>query len=125
MSVLIVDDHAMFRAQARAILEADGFNVIGESADAASAVAQVGVLQPEIVLLDVHLPDRDGFAVAEELAAQENPPTVVLVSTRDALDLGSRLRTTRALGFIQKDDLSGAALRDLLTGGHEPDGHHG
>lgn len=116
MSILIVDDHAMFRAQARAILEAAGFCVVGEAEDAASAVAQAGALRPDVVLLDVHLPDRDGFAVAEELADQANPPTVVLVSTRDAFDLGSRLRTTRALGFIQKDDLSGTTLRDVLTG---------
>lgn len=114
MSVLIVDDHAMFRARARTIVEAAGLDVVGEAADAASALAQCAALHPDVVLLDIQLPDGDGFAVAETLSGEADPPAVVLISSREALDFGSRLRTTSALGFIQKDDLSRATLRALL-----------
>lgn len=118
MSLLIVDDHAMFRARARAILEASGFEVIGEADDAASALAQVARLHPDVVILDIQLPDGDGFAVAEKLVDAVDPPAVVLISSREAVDFGSKLRNSSALGFIQKDDLSGAAVRDLLDGAH-------
>src|SRR5919199_783600 len=63
-TVLVVDDHPTFRATARALLEAEGFDVIGEAEDGASALAEIDRLQPEIVLLDVQLPDIDGFEVA-------------------------------------------------------------
>jgi DNA-binding NarL/FixJ family response regulator len=73
-TVLIVDDHAAFRASARALLQAEGFDVIGEATDGAAAVAAVAVLRPEIVLLDIQLPDLDGLPVAEQLAAAPDPP---------------------------------------------------
>jgi len=114
MSVLIVDDHEMFRVRARTIAESAGYNVIGEAEDAAGALAQVHELRPNVVLLDIQLPDGDGFAVAEQLDDEPNPPIVVLISSRDAKDFGSKLDETSALGFIQKDDLSGARLRELL-----------
>ena len=82
-TVLIVDDHAAFRASARALLQAEGFDVVGEAADGAAAVEAVAVLHPEIVLLDIQLPDLDGLAVAERLAAGQDAPAV-LISSRDA-----------------------------------------
>ena len=82
--VLIVDDHAPFRARARALLEADGFEVVGEAADGEAAVAAAQRLRPDVVLLDVQLPGIDGFAVAERLAAEAEPPAVVLISSRGA-----------------------------------------
>ena len=81
-TVLIVDDHQGFRAGARALLEADGFDVLGEAADGESAVEQARRLRPQVVLLDVQLPGIDGFAVAERLAAEPAAPAVVLVSSR-------------------------------------------
>jgi DNA-binding NarL/FixJ family response regulator len=113
-TVLIVDDHDVFRASARALLEAEGFDVVGEAADGAGAVAAVAVLRPEIVLLDVQLPDLDGLAVAEQLAAAEDSPAVVLISSRDAAAYGPRLQGTRARGFIPKSGLSGEALAALI-----------
>jgi DNA-binding NarL/FixJ family response regulator len=113
-SVLIVDDHADFRASARALLQAEGFEVVGEAADGAEAVAAVAVLRPEIVLLDIQLPDLDGLAVAEQLAAAPDPPAVVLISSRDAAAYGPRLRRTPARGFIPKSGLSGEALAALI-----------
>jgi DNA-binding NarL/FixJ family response regulator len=114
-TVLIVDDHAAFRASARALLQAEGFDVVGEATDGAEAVEAVAVMRPEIVLLDIQLPDLDGLAVAEQLAMAPDPPTVVLISSRDAAAYGARLRSTSACGFIPKSGLSGEALA-ALTG---------
>ena len=114
-TVLIVDDHAAFRASARALLEAEGFEVVGEAADGAGAVEAVAVLRPAIVLLDIQLPDLDGLAVAEQLARVPEAPSVVLISSRDAAAYGPRLQATPARGFIPKSGLSGEALA-ALTG---------
>ena len=114
-TVLIVDDHAGFRGFARRLLEAGGFDVIGEADDGASALAAVAELRPELVLLDVMLPDTDGFAVAEQLAHNGARPVVVLTSSRQAAEFGSRLERSPSRGFIHKDDLSSAALASLAV----------
>lgn len=111
-TVVIVDDHPEFRAAARALLEAEGFDVIGEAGDAAEAVAVATQLRPQIVLLDIQLPDGDGFAVAEELGAG---PQVVLTSSREARAYGQRLETAPVCGFIAKRELSGQALAALVV----------
>ena len=110
LRVVIVDDHATFRRSARKLLEQDGFDVVGEAADGASGLALARALDPEIVLLDVALPDMSGFEVAEQLVG----PTVVLTSSREQADFGPRVRESRAAGFIAKDRLSTAAIRRLL-----------
>ncbi|GIU94394.1 MAG: hypothetical protein KatS3mg012_0851 [Gaiellaceae bacterium] len=112
--VLIVDDHPSFRASARAMLEADGFEVVGEADDGASALAEVARLDPDVVLLDVHLPDATGFDVSKRLGASGARPSIVLVSTRDATDYDDLIRQSHARGFISKADLSGEAVRELL-----------
>ena len=111
-SVLIVDDHPSFRACARMILEADGFTVIGEAEDGESALSAIESLSPDVVLLDIQLPDMDGFAVLDRLTS--NSPPVVLVSSRDACDYDGLIRKSRARGFIAKAELSGTAVRTLL-----------
>lgn len=113
-TVLIVDDHAGFRAAARALLEADDFDVVGEAEDGARAVATAANLRPEIVLLDIQLPDFDGFAVAEQLARDGVPSKVVLVSSRHVSSFRRRLAANPAWRFIAKSDLSGAALAAAL-----------
>ena len=114
-TVLIVDDHAGFRGFARRLLEADGFTVVGEAEDGSSALAAAESLRPELVLLDVLLPDTDGFAVAERLAEEPDAPAVVLVSSREAGDFGQRLERSPVRGFLHKDDLSGTALAALAA----------
>ena len=109
-TVLIVDDHASFRRFARELLEAGGFTVVGEAADGETALAAADALRPELVLLDVLLPETDGFVVAERLAGGAHPPAVVLTSSRGVDELQERLGRTSARGFIRKDDLTGAAL---------------
>src|SRR5262245_33992545 len=114
-TVLIVDDHDAFRMSARLMLESEGFDVVGEATDGAEALAQAGRLRPAIVLLDVQLPDTDGFAVAEQLAARPEPPMVILVSSRDATSYARRLAQTPARGFIEKADLTGETLAALVA----------
>ncbi len=112
--VLIVDDHPSFRQTARALLEAEGFEVVGEAPDGASAIEQARRLRPDVMLLDVQLPDMDGFAVAEVLCGNGWSPAVVLTSSRDLSDFGSVVQTCGARGFVPKGDLSGEALTALL-----------
>jgi DNA-binding NarL/FixJ family response regulator len=114
VSVLIVDDHAGFRAGARELLEADGFDVVGEAGDGHGAVEAAQRLRPDVVLLDVQLPDVDGFAVAERLAAHVDPPDVVLVSSRSRAAYRRRLERSPARGFISKAEFSGECLAALL-----------
>lgn len=115
-SILIIDDHSPFRVQARAILEADGFRVVGEAVDGTSGLAAARSLRPDLVLLDIGLPDVEGFEVARALAADGPPPFVVLTSSREASVYGPRLSNSRVLGFVPKDELSGAAIRALADG---------
>lgn len=113
-TVLIVDDHAEFRASARALLEAEGFDVIGDAADGAEAIKAVALLKPGLVLLDIQLPGEDGIAVAKRLGELPDPPVVVFISSREATAYGPRLARSSARGFISKSSLSGKALTSLL-----------
>ena len=113
-TVLIVDDHAEFRASARALLEAEGFEVVGEAADDGQALGEARRLRPDVVLLDIQLPGADGFAVAEHLAVERTGAEVVLISSHEAAIYGPRLAAAHARGFIAKRNLSGKALADML-----------
>ncbi len=113
-SVLIVDDHADFRASARALLELQGFDVVADVEDGETALDAATRLRPDVVLLDVQLPGMDGFEVAERLAAIEQAPRVVLVSSRRRAAYEARLPDAPVAGFVAKDELSGAALAALL-----------
>jgi DNA-binding NarL/FixJ family response regulator len=115
LTVVIADDHAGFRSFGRARLEADGFTVLAEAADGASAIEACERLAPDVLLLDVVLPDLDGFEVCARLAAAGNVrPAVVLTSTRPAASYTARLRATMARGFVAKEEISGTAVRALL-----------
>jgi DNA-binding NarL/FixJ family response regulator len=118
--VLIVDDHAPFRSLARRLLVVGGFRVVGEAADGAQALSAARDLAPDVVLLDIQLPDVDGFTVAEALAAEVRAPIVVLVSSRALLDYGHRVDASTARGFIAKADLSGETLLRVITGPGRP-----
>jgi DNA-binding NarL/FixJ family response regulator len=113
-TVLIVDDHEGFRGTARALLESEGFDVVGEAADGASAIAAARSLRPEVMLIDVYLPDIDGFQVASSLMSNGPAPAIVMTSSRDAKDFGPLVKESGARGFIPKAELSGATLSALL-----------
>ena len=114
MKVLIVDDHPSFRASARRMLEAEGFEVVAEAGTGADALLAAEAWKPELVLLDVHLPDIQGFDVAARLQMNGSAPAVVLTSSHEASDFGALIETSGARGFIPKSELSGEALRRIL-----------
>jgi DNA-binding NarL/FixJ family response regulator len=109
---IVVDDHAPFRASARRLLELSGFEVVGEAGDGASGLELARLAKPELMLLDVALPDMSGFDVADALAGGST--AVVLVSSRDPRDLGRRARSSGAVGFIPKDQLSEESLLAVM-----------
>jgi DNA-binding NarL/FixJ family response regulator len=113
--VLIVDDQPEFRLLARALLERGGFEVVGEAKNGAATFRAVDETRPEIVLLDVQLPDCNGFDVARALCDRDDAPTVVMISSRDAADFGRRLERSGARGFIPKSRLTGTALAALVS----------
>jgi DNA-binding NarL/FixJ family response regulator len=114
-TVLIVDDSGSFRATARAVLEARGYEVVGTAEDGAGAEAAVAELRPDAVLLDVNLPDADGLTVARRLAARNgNAPAVVLVSTFEAAAIGAGIAASGARGFLPKAELTSPRLVELL-----------
>jgi DNA-binding NarL/FixJ family response regulator len=114
-TVLIVDDHPSFRAMARFVLEAEGYEIVGDAANGESGVAEAIRLNPDIVLLDIGLPDIDGFDVVSRIRDAGVDSAIVLTSTRDASDYGPLLTESGAEGFIAKSDLSGDALRALVA----------
>jgi DNA-binding NarL/FixJ family response regulator len=112
--VLVVDDHPSFRRCARTLLTSEGFEVVGEAEDGESAIALTAELSPDLVLLDIQLPDINGFEVVTRLQETDPELPIVLVSSRDRSAYGSSIGTSGALGFITKADLSGPALARLL-----------
>jgi CheY-like chemotaxis protein len=115
-TVLVVDDHPSFRRFARRLLEAAGFAVVEEAGDGASALAAVRALRPDVVLLDVLLPDTTGFELADTLSVEPAGPVVVLTSSRSAGDFDVSLARSSARGFIAKRDLTAAAFAALVDG---------
>jgi DNA-binding NarL/FixJ family response regulator len=112
--VLIVDDHMPFRRHASRLLQEIGRDVVGEAGTGKEALSESRRLKPDLVLLDIQLPDLDGLVVATTLRSEPEPPAVLLVSSRDAADYGARLHGCGALGFITKADLSPESLKALL-----------
>jgi DNA-binding NarL/FixJ family response regulator len=113
-TVLIVDDNPRFRIRARRWLEAEGYTVVGEAADGASALDESSVHRPQVVLLDVQLPDMSGLVVAERLAREPEPPAVVLTSTHDLNEFGDAVQRCGARGFVPKAELTGTTLAEVL-----------
>jgi DNA-binding NarL/FixJ family response regulator len=114
-TIVIVDDHADFRAHATGLLEAAGYEVVGSCPDGRSALTAIAELHPDVVLLDVQLPDIDGFGVIEQVDGRVDGPVVVLISTRDEADYGARVARSGAAGFISKAELSAGALDRVVS----------
>ena len=113
--VLVVDDHTGFHNYTTKLLTAEGFDVVGEAEDGASALARAAELMPELVLLDVQLPDLAGFEVAERLLAVNPELVIVLVSSRDRSAYGPLVEQSGARGFVTKSDLSVESIEGLLV----------
>jgi DNA-binding NarL/FixJ family response regulator len=114
-TVVIVDDHPGFRASARMLLDAEGYEVVGEAENGEKGLAVVAELDPDVVLLDIQLPDMDGFQVATRLAAAGTRGAIVLVSSRAREDLRALVEGSAARGFIPKSELSGDALEAVIA----------
>ncbi|MGZ4392188.1 MAG: response regulator [Gaiellaceae bacterium] len=112
--VLIVDDSAEFRASARLLLEGEGYEV-AEADRGESGVQRARKLAPNLVLLDIRLPDFDGFEVAERLSRLDSPPAVILTSTVNGHDFDPLIADSPVRGFVPKGELSGPAIRALVS----------
>jgi DNA-binding NarL/FixJ family response regulator len=115
VAIIVVDDNARFRARARLRLEADGYAVVAEAADGASALEAVERHRPQVVLLDIGLPDMSGLTLAERLTSEPGGPAVVLTSTHDAADFGDQITRCGARGFVPKAAFSTDKITALLT----------
>jgi DNA-binding NarL/FixJ family response regulator len=111
--MLIVDDSPRFRASARRLMEAAGVEVVGEAEDGASALEAARRLRPAVVLLDVGLPDTDGFDVAARLAEELPEAAVVLTSSDDWSDAEHLVRDSGARGFLGKQRLTPSAVLEV------------
>lgn len=109
-----MDDHSAFRLAATRLLLAEGFEVVGSAADGSSALTMTAHLRPDLLLLDIQLPDISGFEVARRLAASDGSTAVVLVSTRESCDYGDEVEAAPVKGFIAKAELSGARITEAL-----------
>lgn len=125
LSLLIVDDHDGFRSRAKRALELDGFTVTGEAADISTGVAACADLQPDVVLLDIHLPDGSGIQEAPRFADASPQARVVLISTYDEVDMDLAARQAGVVGFMAKSQLSGRELQALLDAHPQRHGHAG
>ena len=113
-TVVIIDDHAGFRSQVAQMLEAAGYEVVASCVDGSSGLAAMSALCPDVVLLDVQLPDTDGFRLLSELDLSGDGPAVVLISSREAVDYGARVGRSGAVGFITKAELSAQSLAEVV-----------
>jgi DNA-binding NarL/FixJ family response regulator len=112
--VLIVDDHPSFRRLATRLLLEAGFAVVGEAADAAGALREAERLHPDLVVLDVVLPDGSGVDVARQLAQSEDAPKVILISSCGRSDFGDSFPWPPGCSFLPKHELTPGRLRDAL-----------
>ena len=114
-TVLIVDDHAGFRTRAKRALELDGFDVVGEAGDVAEGLTETERLHPDVVLLDIHLPDGSGLDAAPRFSGGDPASRVVLISTYDEVDVALAACERGVVGFLPKAELSGSTLTAMLA----------
>lgn len=115
-SILVVDDDAAVRGLVVRILRSWGHTVIAEAGSVAEALSSAEALRPDTVLVDIGLPDGDGFALTRELRSRSWAPRVVIFSSDADRANVAAARRAGAIAFLPKDELSTPALRRLLAG---------
>lgn len=121
LSILVVDDDASVRGLIARILRSWGHVVIGEAGSIAEALVCADALRPDVVLVDIGLPDGDGFSLARQLTAGTWPVRVVIFSSdADRANVAAAHRAG-AVGFLPKDELSSPALQRLIGDGTDGD----
>jgi DNA-binding NarL/FixJ family response regulator len=115
-SVLLIDDDPAFRRLARRTLAGTPMSVVGEAGTAAAGASAVRELKPDVVLMDVGLPDGDGIALARELSALPWRPRIVLTSVDPDAASPEEVERSGASGFVPKHELPGRGLQLLLDG---------
>ena len=119
--VMIVDDQAPFRVAARAVIERlREFELVCEVASGEEAVALATVVLPAMVLMDIHMGELDGIEATRRIVAAHPDVKVILVSTYAFDDLPFGARTSGAIAYVNKDELSPRVLRDLWATGGDP-----
>lgn len=115
LRVLVVDDSQVFREAVQRLLVAAGHRVVGSAGSGEEGLRQMARVRPDLVLLDIQLPEMDGLAVAAVLAELPDPPRVILISSRAAGTYGRQLAGVPAAGFLAKHELSPQSLAALLA----------
>ena len=119
--VLTVDDHATFRQAATALIGAtDGFEAVGVARTGQEAVIAAERLSPDLILMDIGLPDIDGYEAARRIAALRPSSLIVLISVADEALVGDPTMRCGAAAFVRKEDLRPAVLRDLWATHRQP-----
>ncbi len=113
---LVVDDQPEFLENVRHLLNGQGISVVGVAANSAEAIERAADLQPDVVLIDVHLGEESGLQLAGRIAAldQADSPRVILISTYPKDDLVGALPTGPTIEFVSKTDLSAITIRTAL-----------
>jgi pilus assembly protein CpaE len=114
LSVVIVDDQAPFRMAARAVLRrTEGFELVGEAANGLEAITVVSEKHPDLVLMDINMPDMGGIEATRRIMAELPETVVILCSTYDVSDLPPDAATSGARAYVHKEQLGAKVLRRL------------